>query len=420
MRAWFVRLHRWFGLGAAAFLFVAGATGAVISWDHELDEWLNPQLFQARTAGPALSTIELAARVEAAEPRARVTFLPLAIEPGHAVTMSVQPRIDPATGRPFALGYNQVAVDPATGAVQGRRQWGDVSLSRENLLPFLYKLHYSLHLPAAGGIELGIWFMGLIAIAWVLDTLIALAVSFPSRATWRRSLAFRWRAGGHRLTFDLHRSGGVWLFLLVLMLAVTSVGMNLNREVMRPLVSTFSTLTPSPFASRAPAPPERPIEPAIDLASAVALATQEARRRGIVAPAGGVFLSTEFGVWGVGFFEPGRAHGDGGLGNPWLYLDSRSGRPAGADVPGTGSAGDLFMQSMFPLHSGRILGLAGRVLMSLMGVAIATLSMTGVLIWARKRRARVQRQLAAAPATTRWSAPVQPRTANPGSGTGRA
>jgi uncharacterized iron-regulated membrane protein len=27
----------------AAFLFVSGLTGAVISWDHELDEWLNPQ-----------------------------------------------------------------------------------------------------------------------------------------------------------------------------------------------------------------------------------------------------------------------------------------------------------------------------------------------------------------------------------------
>jgi uncharacterized iron-regulated membrane protein len=42
-----VMLHRWFGLAAALFLFVSGLTGAVISWDHELDAWLNPQLFQA-------------------------------------------------------------------------------------------------------------------------------------------------------------------------------------------------------------------------------------------------------------------------------------------------------------------------------------------------------------------------------------
>jgi uncharacterized iron-regulated membrane protein len=400
MRAWLVRLHRWFGLGAAAFLFIAGATGAVISWDHELDEWLNPQLFHARTAGPALSPFVLAASVEAADPRARVTFMPLAIEPGHTLLMSVQPRIDPATGRPFELGFNQVAVDPASGDVQGRRQWGEVSLSRENLLPFLYKLHYSLHIPAGGGVELGIWFMGLIAIAWVLDTLIALAVSFPSRAAWRRSFAFRWKSGGHRLTFDLHRSGGVWLFLLVLMLAVTSVGMNLNREVMRPVVELFSSLTPSPFASRTPA--AQPIEPGVGIERIVDVAAREARRRGIEAPAGGVFLSTEFGLWGVGFFAPGQGHGDGGLGNPWLYFDSRSGASAGADIPGTGSAGDIFMQAMFPLHSGRILGVTGRVLMSLMGVAIATLSVTGVLIWARKRRARVQ--AAAAAGRSPWGA----------------
>jgi uncharacterized iron-regulated membrane protein len=59
-------------------------------------------------------------------------------------------------------------------------------------------------------------------------------------------------------------------------------------------------------------------------------------------------------------------------------------------VPGTGSAGDIFIQSMFPLHSGRIMGVTGRVLMSIMGVVIATLCVTGVLIWARKRRARVR------------------------------
>lgn len=390
MRELLVRLHRWFGLATAVFLFIAAATGAVISWDHELDEWLNPHLYQAHSSGRPLPALELAARIEAADPRVRVTFMPLAVEPGHTFTASVSPRVDPSTGRLFEPGYNQVALDPATGAVQGQREWGKVSLTRENLLPFLYKLHYSMHIPEGRGIELGMWFMGLIGIAWVLDTVIALWISFPSWNAWRRSFAFRWKAGGHRLTFDLHRSGGMWVYLLVLMLAVTSVAMNLNHEVMRPLVSLFSELSPSPFASRTPAAPDKPIEPQIAAARVVALAQAEATRRGWQAPAGGLFLSPEFGVWGVGFYEAQNSHGDGGLGNPWLYFDSRSGAPAGDAVPGTGSAGDIFMQSMFPLHSGRIIGVAGRALMSVMGVVIATLCVTGVLIWARKRRARVR------------------------------
>ena len=31
-------LHRWAGLFLAVFLFISGLTGAIISWDHELDE----------------------------------------------------------------------------------------------------------------------------------------------------------------------------------------------------------------------------------------------------------------------------------------------------------------------------------------------------------------------------------------------
>ena len=64
MRAAFTLIHRWAGLFIAVFLFIAGLTGAVISWDHELDEWLNPHLYDARTTGTPLSPYELVRRVE--------------------------------------------------------------------------------------------------------------------------------------------------------------------------------------------------------------------------------------------------------------------------------------------------------------------------------------------------------------------
>ena len=108
-------------------------------------------------------------------------------------------------------------------------------------------------------------------------------------------------------------------------------------------------------------------------------------------------VAPEYGLFGVGFFAPGGAHGDGGLGNPWLYFDAASGALVSADIPGTGSAGDVFMQAMFPLHSGRLIGLPGRILVSVMGLGVAGLCLTGFLIWARKRRARqtTARKLAA-------------------------
>lgn len=46
------------------------------------------------------------------------------------------------------------------------------------------------------------------------------------------------------------------------------------------------------------------------------------------------------------------------------------------------------MQAQFPLHSGRILGLPGRIFISVMGLLVATLSVTGVIIWQKKRWVR--------------------------------
>ena len=94
-----------------------------------------------------------------------------------------------------------------------------------------------------------------------------------------------------------------------------------------------------------------------------------------------ISISNEFGVYAVGFFTADNSHGDGGLGNPWLYCDSRLGKLAGADIPGTGSAGNIFLQSMFPLHSGRIIRMPGHILVSVLGLLVAGFSATGIYIW---------------------------------------
>lgn len=383
MRNLLVVFHRWFGLGIALFLAIAGLTGALMAWDHEIDAWLNPELYVQATPGEPLDPLLLAERVEAADPRIHVRYLPLHAEPGKAIMFSVEPRVDPSTGKPFELDFDQVAVDPSSGEVQGRRLWGKVSLSREHLMPFIYRLHYSLHL----GDETGVWLMGIVAMVWLVDAFIALYISFPSRRSWRKSFAFRFDKGGYKLNFDLHRSGGVWVWLLLVPLAFSAVYLNLGRQVVRPLVALVSPLTPNPFSDRAAEP--NPVAPVVTRGEALALARREAAQRGLAAPAGGMFHASDYNVYGVGFYNPGQDHGDGGLGNPWLYFDATTGAAAGADIPGEGSAGDLLLQLQFPLHSGRILGLAGRVIISFLGVVITMLSVTGIVIWARKRRVRV-------------------------------
>ncbi|WP_322072018.1 PepSY-associated TM helix domain-containing protein [Paraburkholderia bannensis] len=388
MRPLLVRLHRWFGLGIAAFLFLAGLTGAVIAWDHELDAALNPTFYNAATPGAPLAPLELVKRFEAANPHAVVSFMPLAAQPGETFIVRASPRVDPQTNAPYALDYNQVALNPTNGDVQSRRMWGAPSLARLNLIPFLYQLHYTLFLPTKMGIDFSVWTMGVVGMVWLLDGFIAIVLAFPNFKSWRKSLAFRVKRGGYALTFDLHRSGGVWLWGILTVVALTSVSMNLGTQIVRPVVSVFSTVAPDPFRTVAPGP-ALTLDEAIQARDRIiAEAADAGRREGIAAPPGGLFAVPSLGYVGVGYYAPGKDHGDAGLGNPWLILSARTGQVLAKQIPGEGSAGDIFIQAQFPLHSGRIAGLPGRIAISFTGLMVAVLSVTGVLIWLKKARAR--------------------------------
>ncbi|SLM50102.1 putative iron-regulated membrane protein [Nitrospira japonica] len=385
MRAIGVTIHRWAGLFTALFLFVSGLTGAVISWDHEIDEWLNDHLFDVSNIGPSIPYLELAARIEAADPRVRVSQVPLQTEPGRSLLFGVQPRVDPQTGKLYKAGYNQVFLDPVTGKELGRREWGAVAVDREHLMAFLYRLHYTLHIPNfAGQNRWGQWFMGGIAIIWLLDCFVALAISFPDRFRWRRSFWIR-HGSRYQLNFDLHRAGGLWTWGVLLVLAVSAVYLNLNREIVRPAVAAVATVTPNPFDVRTQRPLNQPIEPRIDYAAAIANAQEEAQRKRWQEPVGAASYNARYGIYQVRFFQPGNDHGSGGFGVRRLYFDGLDGAYLGELIPGSGTAGDLFLQIQFPLHSGRIAGIPGRIFISIMGLVVAGLSVTGVVIWMKRR-----------------------------------
>ncbi|WP_370454219.1 PepSY domain-containing protein [Herminiimonas sp. KBW02] len=83
----------------------------------------------------------------------------------------------------------------------------------------------------------------------------------------------------------------------------------------------------------------------------------------------------------------------GGVGPAALYFDGKNGAYLGNRLPWQGRAADIFLQMQFPLHSGRILGLPVRILISIMGLLVSMLSITGVVIWWKKRKARVRSEI---------------------------
>lgn len=163
----------------------------------------------------------------------------------------------------------------------------------------------------------------------------------------------------------------------------------------------FSQLTPTPFQQRQRTPKYEPIAPEFTFAEIVARAQADAKDRDWKEPAGSVFYSENFGIYGVQFFYPEADHGAGGVGHKRLYYDGMDGRYQGDRQPWKGTAADIFIQAQFPLHSGRILGLPGRILISVTGLIVAMLSATGVVIWWKKRAARKKQAARAMPATGR-------------------
>jgi len=409
MRSALLVLHRYLGLTTAVFLIVTGLTGAVISWDHELDEWLNPDLYQARSQEQLaqkkldqkkpLPALQLVEQIERALPKVQVAYVELSAEPGHNQDFWVEPRINLETGKLYEPGFNQVFVDPATGEIVGKREWGQVwPITRETFMSFLYKLHFSFHIPAFWGYEYwGVALLGIIALLWTIDSFIGFALTLPRRAKrnrvqtrswwqrWKPAWKIRTNAGTARLNFDLHRAFSLWTWGFLVIIAFTAFSLNLYRDVFFPLMSLVSDVTPSPLEQRAPNAPDNPIKPNLNFRQVVVLGEKEAEKKGWTKPLNSIWYAREWGIYRVEFFEAEAGHGAGGVGHKALFFDGLTGELLGDFIPWQGTAADLFVQAQFPVHSGRILGIPGRILMSIMGVVVAMLSITGILIWARKR-----------------------------------
>lgn len=375
IRPLLVLLHRYVGLTIAGFLIVAGLTGAVIAFEKEVDGWLNPAMMRVEPDRRSLPLNELVARIERARPDLAVAT----IELPEAAGRSVRTFVTAADGTPAPV--NELFADPATGAVLGTRLWGDLRLDRQHIVPLLYAIHQDLHLPG----EWGRWLMGGVALAWVFDCFVGFALTLPRGHPFLRKWAPSWRikrgAGSWRTMFDWHRASGLWLWPALLVVAVTSVSLNLYKEVFSPLLTRVLPVEwPMPGKQRLAAA-------WTGYDAAVACAHREARRIGRDASVRQIVRINAKGMYRVKLRQPDTVGG-----GPLIVHIAGDGccviATAGA---GTGASGDKVIDLMFPLHSGEAGGLGGRILICLTGLIVAGLSITGIWIWLRKRAGRLRR-----------------------------
>ncbi|WP_293765112.1 PepSY-associated TM helix domain-containing protein [uncultured Aquitalea sp.] len=401
-----VLIHRWAGLSMAFFLLIAGLTGSLLAWYDELERLSSPQLFLARPATPhqaALDPIQLQKTVQAAYPQAAVNALPLDTQPGRTLLF----RLSPGPNGP-ALTDDQVFVDPYSGAIVGARKWGDPSQGLKNLMPFIYRLHYSLALD-----EAGVWILGGAALLWSLDCFAGAYLTFPAPARknaaaparpWLRRWAVSWliRHGGgaYKLTFDVHRASSLWLWAMLFMLAWSSVSFNLP-QVYRPVMNAlFSLQAEQPAPTVATNPAHRPV---LDWPAA------QARGRALMAALARDKRFQVLSEYAL-YYDPISARYTYSVrssldvsrrwGSTQVSFDGDSGALSHVWLPTEGARGDTLGSWLASLHMAAIGGAPYKAFIMLMGLAVATLSGTGVAIWWKKRQGR--RKAAAKPAAANW------------------
>jgi uncharacterized iron-regulated membrane protein len=399
MRSRLVIVHRYFGLVLAGFLLLAGATGSLLAWYEELDAAVNPALLRAAPPAPGarpLEPLQLRAAVAAQYPDARVDFVPLMHVPGHAPYFQLSPK--PGT----ELSNDQVFVNPYNGTVLGARKWGDIGQGMTNLLPFIYRLHFSLAMDTVGPLLLGV-----VALIWTVDCFIGAYLTFPVRrrgtppaegktwlSRWWPAWKVRWTSGRYKLNFDLHRAGGLWPWAMLFILAWSSVGFNLT-EVYQPVMRTlFAHQQGEDAMPRRTAPQAQPgMSWEAALETGRGLMQAEARSRGV-----SVIEETllRYDPRSATFRYMVKSSADirDRIGSTSVVFDANSGHPYFFWWPTGAASGDTIRTWLTSLHLAALWGVPFKIFMCLLGLAVATLSATGIVIWWRKRAARY----AAAPA----------------------
>lgn len=365
----------------AFFLSLTGITGTILAFEDEINEGLNRDLYFVDWQGAALSPDELIIRVEQQVPEIRVAFLETQARPGRTLEATVYPRIDPATGEPYPIDYLTLHVNPATGHVVGKRNPRGCC-TRQSLVPVIYDLHEHLWASRIGKTTLGI-----IALLWLIDCFVGVYLTMPrgrfSFASWAPSWKLKRKPSFIRRNLDLHRSVSLWVWPLFLALALSSVFFNLN-PVFRAGVEVFSDITPNVFSSLEQRPLNRMTPPPVSFNEAAGTARRLAEREHWQDDIYRIHYQPSYGVYMVIFGEDKPV----GLGFHIVYIDGNDGSVLGTREPGKGTFADVLVQMQFPLHSGQIAGLTGRVVIAISGILISLVSITGVVIWWRKQKAR--------------------------------
>jgi uncharacterized iron-regulated membrane protein len=351
MRPLLLKLHRWAGLAAGAFVLILAATGALLAFDGDIDRLLNPRLLTV-APGPSRASLDrVVESVRAAYPREVITRLALPQRPDDAIQVLLQSGLT-------------AGVDPHSGAVLGIRD------PDKSLVHFILALHTTLLFGRAGR-----WIVGSLTALTLAMAVSGLILWWPRRI-WRLGAGRSWR----RVNFDLHNLLGFYsAFFLVL---VTVSGLIISfQEITYPLILKLDSPAQPPALEPTAGPNGNHVT--LDEAVRIADAALPGAKTTAVYPP----LKRSVGIRVTRKFPEDRRP----MGRSSVAIDPSTGQVRQVVSGREAELGSRIVVMNRVLHVGELFGRPTRAVALLVCLMLAGQIFTGVLIWWRPGRLAVRR-----------------------------
>lgn len=382
-------LHRYVGLAIAIFIILAALTGSLLAFMPELERLTAPHLYSSKSETPLLTISEYAEAVEQLDERFAVTSV--SFQDLGRVRVGVKGKINPATGEAFNLQYSEILLDPSDASLLGMRNFGVISEGWHNIMPFTYLLHYSLILG-----DIGWWFMGIIALIWTIDCINGLLITFPSRTKhtgprpsfwhrWSKAWKIKFNASPARINFDIHRALSLWLWLVLLVFAWSSVYMNLWGSFYLHATRAVTEFHPPWYhLAQREKSPRLPVLSWRQAEAHANVALQKLVKDNNIQVHHPNALSYVSSYASYRY----RVYSDRDLSSlhvrTEIYIDAYTGQTIFTYLPTGQYTGNTISSWLHTLHRARIWGLSFQAFIALLGIAIVLISVSGILIWWKK------------------------------------
>ena len=358
LRKLILKLHLYIAMSAGAVIVLLGITGSIMAFEPEIDHLLHWNYYHITSDGPRLSLADLTGIATKAFPGENTSAYAVSDSPGEAWEVWLEKS-------------GKVYLNPYTGEILGVRS------DEPDFLDYVHQLHLRLLWRGRGD-------PGKVIVSWACVALFLLSLSglylwWPARRITIKSGLF-----GRRWWFDLHNTVGIFSLLFLLVLSGTGILIGFEKIS----VPMFYRITGSNPA-RPPKPLQSP-EKATPISADRALA--------IARPAltGASPLLIEVPEPGDAYvvrmrFPEDRTPG----GRSRVMVDQYSGNVLFVENSRTAPAGRRLTNINRAIHTGDILGIPSKTLLSFASLMAALQMVSGVALWwKRSRRPRRAESLA--------------------------